>query len=379
MGLYRSVLRPLLFRADAERVHGWAIRAGELAASSHWLCSTVAARQAPAGERLAVTVGGLRFRTPIGLAAGFDKSARAAPFLAALGFGHVEVGSISAEASAGNPPPRLFRLPLDRAIVVNYGLPNDGAERVAQRLAAAQRPSVPLGINLVSTNRGAGAAPASDDAVIADYLQSVQCLQAHADYLCLNLSCPNTPDGRNFFHEPRRLQALLESLDRLGLAKPLFLKVAPFAGAGDVEAFLACVEPARCVSGFSVNLPSGKPGGLVTPAARLERMPGAVSGRPAADRADRTLVELYRRMDRARYRLIGSGGVFSAEDAYRKIRLGASLVQLLTALVYEGPAVVSCINRRLAGLLEADGFGHVGEAVGVDALNTRRAPIVRSD
>jgi dihydroorotate dehydrogenase len=369
MRVYRRLLRPLLFRADAETVHGLAIRAAELASSSDWLCSSVARRHAPGSERLAMEVGGIRFRTPLGLAAGFDKSARAVPLLAALGFGHVEVGSISADPSTGNPKPRLFRIPRDRGIVVHYGLPNDGAERVAERVAG-MRAGAPLGINIVSTNRGPLAAAEPDEAVIGDYLRSVRRLEPLADYVCLNLSCPNTREGRGFFQEPARLRQLLHELDTLsdrGVAKPLFLKVAPFQSLADLEAFLETVEPARCVTGFSVNLPPGKPAGLATPAPELSGMPGAVSGPPAAAAAERTLRELYRRMDRSRYRLIGSGGVFTAEDAYRKILLGASLVQLMTALVYEGPGVVSAINEGLARRLEADGVRHIGEVVGSDA------------
>jgi dihydroorotate dehydrogenase len=142
--------------------------------------------------------------------------------------------------------------------------------------------------------------------------------------------------------------------------------VAPFQSLAELESFLATVEPARSVTGFSVNLPPGKPAGLATSASELAAMPGAVSGPIAAAAADRTLRELYRRMDRSRYRLIGSGGVFTAEDAYRKIRLGASLVQLMTALVYEGPGIAAQINRGLAHLLERDGVQHVAQAVGVD-------------
>ncbi len=371
MGLYRSVLRPALFRADAERMHGIAIRAAEIAGASSRLCATVAARHTPPSARLGLRCAGLEFTTPLGLAAGFDKSARAVRFLSTLGFGHLEVGSISADASAGNPGARLFRIPLDRGIVVHYGLPNDGADAVAQRLAGVRLP-VPLGINIVSTNRGPEAKPDPDDAVIDDYLRSVHRLQPHADYLCFNLSCPNTRDGRNFFHEPRRLRALLDELESLGIDKPLFLKVAPFADTRELEIFLEAVEPARFVKGFAINLPSGKPAGLATPAAQLARMPGAVSGAPAASAADRTIAELYRRMDQERYRIIGSGGVFSGDDAYRKIRLGATLVQLLTALIYEGPEVVMSINARLAQLLEADGFEHVADAVGVDAISAQR-------
>lgn len=365
MNLYRPLVRPLLFGADAETVHGLAIRAAELASASHWLCSAVATRNTGASERLRVDVAGLHFATPLGLAAGFDKSARAVPLLGALGFGHVEVGSISAEPSAGNPKPRLFRIPLDRGIVVNYGLPNDGAERVAARLAGL-RERAPLGINIVSTNRGSSAASVSDEDVIADYLASVRRLAPVAGYLCLNLSCPNTREGRGFFHEPERLARLLQGLDATDISKPLFLKVAPFASLAELETFLATVAPARCVTGFSVNLPPGKPSGLKTPAAVLSAMPGAVSGPAAAAAADRTLRELYRRMNRSRYRLIGSGGVFTAEDAYRKIRLGATLVQLMTALIYEGPGIARTINRNLDRLLEVDGVAHVSDVVGVD-------------
>ena len=162
MTVYTRVLRPLLFRAEPERAHEWAVRAAELASSAGPACRALAARRAPADERLAVEVAGLRLRSPLGLAAGFDKSARGVPALAALGFGHVEIGSVSADPSAGNPRPRLFRLPAERAIVVHYGVPNDGAARVAERLGRP-RPPVPVGVNVVSTNRGDGEAETDDE------------------------------------------------------------------------------------------------------------------------------------------------------------------------------------------------------------------------
>lgn len=365
MDIYRSLLRPLLFSTGAETAHGLAIATAGLASSSRWLCSRIERRHGVQSPRLAIEIKGLRFRTPLGLAAGFDTSARAVPLLAALGFGHIEVGSISAAPSAGNARPRLFRIPQDRGIVVNYGLPNDGAARVAGRLGGL-RACAPLGINIVSTNRGPSGAADPDEAVIGDYLRSVRRLQRVADYLCLNLSCPNTREGRGFFHEPARLRLLLDGLGTVHLTKPLFLKVAPFSTLLDLERFLATVEPSPCIAGFSVNLAPGKPEGLATAPSKLAAMPGAVSGPPAARVADRTISELYRRMDRSRYRIIGSGGIFTAQDAYRKIRLGASLVQLMTALIYEGPGVVGAINQGLERLLEADGMSHVEQAVGVD-------------
>jgi dihydroorotate dehydrogenase (fumarate)/dihydroorotate dehydrogenase len=338
---YTRFVRPLLFRADPERAHEWAVRAAELGSRSPAACRLLASR-AVVDERLAVEVAGLRLGSPLGLAAGFDKSARGVPLLSSLGFGHVEVGSVSADPSAGNPRPRLWRQPDERAIVVAYGVPNDGALRVGARLAGGHA-AVPVGVNVVSTNRGRDE---TDEAVIADYVRSVGLLAPLADYVCLNLSCPNTRDGREFFADRSRLRELL---DRLVVDRPLFIKVAPFASAGDLDSFLAAAE-APFVSGFSVNLPPG------------ER--GAVSGPPAAPLALRTVAELHRAGGRP---VIGSGGVSSAADAWRMIRAGASLVQVYTALVYEGPGLVPRMTRELGALVARDGFERVGEAVGTSA------------
>ena len=346
-------MRPLLFRADPERVHDATVRAGELASRSRAVCRLVAARRPAPDPRLAIEVAGLRFANPLGLAAGLDKSARAVPLLSALGFGHVEIGSVSAEPSPGNPRPRLFRVVDERAIVVHYGVPNDGASRVAERLARP-RPAVPLGVNVVSTNRGD--ASETDAGVIGDYVESVRRLERHGDFVVLNLSCPNTRDGQGFFADRSRLRALLESLGELGVERPLLVKVAPFAGAGELDSFLDAVSSVSFVSGVSVNLPPGNRFGL----------PGAASGPPAAAAAERTVAELHRAAG-DRFAVIGSGGVSTAEDAYRMIRLGASLVQLYTALVYEGPGVVGRIASGLAALLARDGFARVGDAVGLDA------------
>jgi dihydroorotate dehydrogenase (fumarate)/dihydroorotate dehydrogenase len=366
VSLYASLLRPVLFRGDAERMHDYALRAAEKAGGCRTLCSMARAWSGEPDPRLRVEAAGLRFAHPVGLAAGFDKNGRGIPFWAALGFSHAEIGSVSAWLSLGNPRPRLFRIPEDRGIVVNYGLPNDGAERVAARLAQI-RTGIPLGINVVNTNRGPGAAPESDDAVIDDYVRSVRILEPHAGYLALNLSCPNTRDGRAFVSDACRVAALLDAVGALKPQKPVFLKVAPFASLRELESFLKLAERADYVRGFEVNLPPGKPPGLRTPPGQLARMPGAVSGKPCEAASNRTIAELYRSMDRARYAIIGAGGVFTAGDAYLKLRLGASLVQVLTALVYEGPGAVRRIRDGLAALLERDGFSHAGGAVGVEA------------
>jgi dihydroorotate dehydrogenase len=363
MQIYSTSLRPLLFRFDAEWMHDRAIQAGQLLGSISVTRGLMSALCSFHDPRLETEVCGIRFRNPVGLAAGFDKSGRAIRALAALGFGHLEIGSVSADPSRGNPKPRLFRLPRDRAIVVHYGLPNDGAEAVAERLSGKKLP-IPLGINIVKTNRGLNAPPEPDEDILADYVRSVRILSGLGDYLCLNLSCPNTEMGRDFFSDQRNTARLMRALSELQIPCPVFLKVSPLGGIRAIEELLAAVEGFGFVSGFVFNLPPGKPENLVTPPHVVAAMPGAVAGKPVERLINACIREMYRRMDRSRYRIIGAGGIFSAEDAYRKILLGASLVQLLTALIYEGPGIVQRINRGLCRLLERDGFVSVTEAVG---------------
>ena len=364
MRLYSTLIRPLAFRLEPETAHHLAIAAGSRLG---WAASAMRAVTLVENERLSIDVAGLHFRNPVGLAAGFDKSGSAITALAGLGFGSIEIGSISIEPSAGNPRPRLWRLPDDRGIIVHYGLPNDGTQAIAERLSGTRLP-VPLGINLVVTNRGPGAAPLTADQIISEYLAAAKTMARHADYLMLNLSCPNTIDGRDFFADRGHLDACLGALDDLNLKLPVFLKVSPLGGVEAIERVLAAADARRFVSGFMFNLPPVKPGGMRTPQKVWRALPGAVSGPPAAALADVCIRETFRRMDRKRHVLIGAGGVSSADDAYAKIRNGASLVQLLTALIYEGPGVVRRITEGLAKLLTRDGVKHLKDAVGVDVV-----------
>lgn len=364
MSFYSSIVRPLAFRLDAERAHHLAIGIG---ASTRAFARPLYRLNAIQDPRLESIVAGLRFPTPLGLAAGFDKNGTAIETLAGLGFGFVEIGSVSIDPSFGNPRPRLFRLPRDRAIVVHYGLPNDGAHAVAKRLANTHLP-VPLGINLVKTNRGLGAPAETDEQIINEYIEAARVVSPVADYLMLNLSCPNTEDGRDFFADAGHLRAFLTALGELPLSLPIFLKVSPLGGIASIERLLAAAEEHGYISGFMFNLPPVKPDGLRTAEHIWRAMPGAVSGPPAAALADACIRETFRRMDRKRYVIVGAGGISTDEDAYAKIRLGASLVQLLTALVYEGPGVVRRITQGLLRLIERDGLRHIAEAVGVDAI-----------
>ena len=363
MTIYSTLVRPLVFRLDPETAHHLAIAAGH---GLGWAAGALRAAMTVEDDRLATEVAGMHFPTPIGLAAGFDKSGTAIRALAGLGFGSIEIGSVSLDPSVGNAKPRMWRLPDDQAIVVHYGLPNDGTDVIGGRLAGARLP-VPLGINVVVTNRGPGAVPLNADQIIGEYAAAAEAMAPHADYLMMNLSCPNTVDGRDFFADAGHLDAFLAALDDTKLRRPMFLKVSPLGGIEAIERVLGAADGRDTVSGFMFNLPPLKPAGLRTAERIWRELPGAVSGPPAAALADFCLRETFRRMDRKRHVLIGAGGVFTAEDAYAKIRLGASLVQLLTALIYRGPGVVRTITQGLAELLARDGVKNVADIVGVDA------------
>ena len=323
---------------------------------------------AEADARLGQTLWGLRFRSPVGLAAGFDKDARLVRFWDALGFGWADVGSVTNEASVGNARPRAFRLPDDRALVNRMGLNNEGAAAVARRLAATPRPpGFVVSVNVAKTHRASGE-QILGEAGVEDVRQAVRTLLPHADLLTLNVSCPNTADGITF-ETPAALDALLAAVsperDAVGGRRvPLLVKLSPDA-AGVAE--LVAVALAHGVDGFvASNTASGRDG-LRTGADALARIGrGGLSGRPLAARSLALVRDLYRLTD-GRVPLVGVGGVDSAEAAYARIRAGASLVQLYTALVYDGPGVVRDITRGLAERLDRDGFGSVTEAVGVDA------------
>ncbi|MEV0291151.1 quinone-dependent dihydroorotate dehydrogenase [Kribbella sp. NPDC050820] len=362
--MYEGLVKPLLFRMDAERAHNLAIRACDAAGRSGTLRGAMARRFGVDDPRLRTAVAGIEFANPLGLAAGFDKNGRAVTMLGSMGFGHVELGSVSAYESHGNPRPRLWRLPDDHAVVVYYGVPNDGAEAVAARLAR-RRPAVPLGINLVKTNDPNR--PAVEPDVYDDFARSMRLLAGAADYVTLNLSCPNSADDRDFFDDHDRIGTLLGHLADVTIEVPLVLKLKPTTDRGKLRDIVQIADVFPSVRGFAINLPSGRPKHLKlkSAAAVLDFRPGAIAGEPVESYLNEVLAHLYDAIGPgSRYALIAAGGVASAEAAYRKIRLGASLVQLYTGLIYHGPRLVPEILRGLADRLERDGFDSVEKAVG---------------
>lgn len=362
MDFYTSLARPLLFSCDAEWIHNRTLDACAIFGATAWSRALLQHLFAYDDRRLHTRVAGLSFANPLGLAAGFDKNGRATRALDALGFGSVEIGSVSAHPSQGNAKPRLFRLPDDEAIVVNYGVPNTGAQAVASRLRNRRLNGV-LGVNLVETNTGCALV---DDAVVAEFVEAMRPFCGIADYIALNLNCPNTTGGRSPFDDAALLRTLMLEYARIDALPPIFLKFTAHADGRRMDAMLSAIEGCDFVRGFIFNLPPGTDYSLRSPASTVERMPGTLCGPPTQERMDEALRFWYRRIDRQHYAIIGSGGIRTAADAYRKIRLGASLVQLYTALVYRGPSLVGQINRGLVEYIQRDGLRCISEAVGLD-------------
>ncbi|PZU58024.1 MAG: dihydroorotate dehydrogenase (quinone) [Sphingobium sp.] len=349
--LYRAI-RPLLFRLDAENAHRWTVRA---------LRAMPVGRPGPADPLLATRVAGLAFPNPVGLAAGFDKDGEVAHKMHALGFGFAELGTLTPLPQEGNPRPRLFRLVEDGAVINRMGFNNGGQAAAVARLASHDRRGSIVGVNI----------GANKDAVdrIADYATGVRTMAAHADYLTVNISSPNTP-GLRALQDRAALDALLAAVmaaradvmaGRNG-PLPVFLKVAPDLEPGDVDDIAACCIDHRIdaliVSNTTISRPAlrshhaGEAGGL--------------SGAPLRDLALARLRD-FRATVGTRLPLIAAGGIASAGDAYARIRAGAVLVQLYSAMVYEGPTLARRINAGLRELLLRDGFANVADAVGVDA------------
>jgi dihydroorotate dehydrogenase len=355
MALWPAI-RSVLFRLDPERAHGLAH--GALALVGPGMAR---ARRRPISPALRVRCLGLDFDGPVGLAAGFDKGEChvAGPF--ALGFSHVEIGTITPRPQPGNDRPRLFRLPEHRALVNRMGFNNAGAEACGRRLAAMPRAARlgPIGVNV-----GKNKVTPNDEAA-RDYLACIDALHPFADYLVVNISSPNTP-GLRALQERAQLDALLRAcvgrLRELAPGKPLLVKLAPD------------LEPEALDEAVDVAIAAGVSGIVATNTTvsrtGVERHPrateaGGLSGAPLEPLATAAVRRAFARAA-GRVPIVGCGGVMSAEDAYAKIRAGASLVQLYTGLIFEGPGIVARIHERLPALLARDGFATLSDAVGAD-------------
>jgi len=352
--VYR-LTRAFLFLLSAEAAHS-----GVIALLWAW------ARAAPrprARKVLAQTLWGVRFPNPLGLAAGMDKGEVLVPAWFRLGFGFVEVGTITPRPQPGNPRPRLFRLAQHGAIVNRMGFNNPGAAVVARRLSRLPRQPGPIGVN-VGRNKDT-----PNDRAAEDYVAAFRALAPHADYAAINVSSPNTP-GLRALQSEGELRALVEAVARArdelhrsgGRRVPLLVKVSPDESPEHLDAIADAAVAGGAEGLIATNTTLSRDGVSGHPRAAEE---GGLSGRPLRQPAERACARLFLRVGH-RVPIVGVGGIATAEDAYRRIRAGASLLQIYTGFVYRGPSVVREIQDGLARLLESDGLT-LAQAIGIDA------------
>jgi dihydroorotate dehydrogenase len=332
---YELFVRPLLFSLNAETAHHVTVRL--LGRAAHFDLALRALRLFQPTSK-PITLFGLTFPNPIGLAAGLDKNGIALPSWAALGFGFIEIGTVTAKAQPGNPKPRIFRLPEQQALINRLGFNNDGANAIAQRLAALREngrwPAVPVGIN-IGKSRVTPLEQATED-----YLYSFRMLRDFADYITLNISSPNTP-GLRELQEPERLSELLHAIaNEAGTApKPLIVKISPDVSDAELTAILAVCEE-NGVSGIIATNTTLDHSSI---APQLDQA-GGLSGVPLREKSTALVREI---VAQSKIPVIASGGIFDAESAREKFQAGSQLIQLYTGLVYRGPQLLREIMDSL--------------------------------
>ncbi|ANW21124.1 quinone-dependent dihydroorotate dehydrogenase [Streptomyces clavuligerus] len=368
--MYRLLFDLVFRRMDPERAHHLAVGWIQRAASVPVLRTYIAAVLAPRHRELRTEALGLRMHGPFGLAAGFDKNAVAIDGLTMLGFDHVEIGTVTGLAQPGNPRKRLFRLIPDRALINRMGFNNEGSAAVAQRLAERR----PVFRGVVGVNIGKTKVVPEAEAV-ADYVTSTERLAAHADYLVVNVSSPNTPGLRNLqATEALRplLTAVREAADRTVTSRrvPLLVKIAPDLADEDVDA-VADLAVELGLDGIIATNTTISREGLASPA-ELTAETGGLSGAPLKERSLEVLRRLYARVG-DRITLVGVGGVETAEDAWQRILAGATLVQGYSAFIYQGPFWCRAVHKGLAARLAASPYATLAEAVGAGVREARTA------
>ncbi len=423
---YRNILKPILFKFDPEDIHDLFIKVGNLlgqTSATRYLTRVLFDYENPVLEQ---EILGIKFKNPVGLSAGFDKNARLTKILPAVGFGFAEAGSVTGRPCKGNEGRHLWRLPKSKSLIVYYGLTNDGAEAIARRLLEVQLQVSPkldfeqeakgpevglrahlksnflhksnfvLGISLAKTN---DQKTITTEAGTADYIKAYEAFLKTdvGDYFTINISCPNTFGGEPFV-EPERLDLLLSAfakirdeesarglpsvkakevqlqvspkLDFVSVNRPLFIKLPPDLSEEKLDAIIELVKKYK-INGFvSTNLTKDRNNPLIKDKIKdpLPTDKGGLSGKIVEELATKQIEYIYKKIkdlpQTERPIIIGCGGIFTAQDAYNKIKAGASLLQLITGMIFEGPQVISEINQGLVTLLQKDGYKNISEAVG---------------
>ena len=355
---YKNLLKPLLFRADPEKVHDYFTNIGIFLGSNFITQFITKILFSYSHNSLKQKILNINFSNPVGLAAGFDKDARLTKIIQHIGFGFEEVGSITGEKCFGNPKPRLWRLKKSESLVVNYGLKNDGSEIISKRLKN-KKFKLPIFTSIAKTN--------SKDTVsvkngIKDYVKAYNLLKNIGNISVLNISCPNAFGGQPF-NDKSKLEKLLKEIIKIRTKKPIFIKISPDLTQKQIDDIISLSFKYNISGIICSNLTKIKNNKLID-----EDVPmvGGFSGKVVKDISDDLIKYVYKKSE-GRLVIIGLGGIFTAEDAYQKIKNGASLVQLITGMIFQGPQTISEINQTLVELLRKDGFSNISQAIGIDA------------
>jgi dihydroorotate dehydrogenase len=364
--LYKKIVKPILFRMDPEKAHHLTINglhaASNVPGAKQLLKSLYGVERSPL---LAQTLWNIPFENPIGLAAGLDKNAQAVEAFSQIGFGFMEVGTITPKPQPGNEGPRMFRLPSDQALINRMGFNNIGIQAMAQNLRKIKKRDIPLVINM-GKNKITPNEHAEDD-----YLACMQELYPLGDIFVVNISSPNTPNLRNLQHGDdlkRLLHAVKGEIDLQNEkhghpGKPVLVKISPDLTDDELQHTVHSIMEIGMSGIIATNTTTVKDG-LKDP---NKEKPGPLSGKPLGRRSTEVIRRVYQLTD-GKLPIIGVGGIFSAHDAYEKIRAGASLVEVYSALIYEGPELLSRMNEELKTLLRKDGYTHISQAIGADQL-----------
>ncbi|MBS3091844.1 quinone-dependent dihydroorotate dehydrogenase [Candidatus Pacearchaeota archaeon] len=365
-GIYKGIIKQIFFKIDPEKVHDNTLRLGKILGSNPITRLATRACFSYSNKILEQKILSIKFKNPIGLSAGFDKDGYLIDIIPSTGFGFEEVGSVTGERCDGNPKPRLWRLKKSKALVVYYGLKSEGCEAVAKRLKEKfniKKCKIPIGISVAKTN---SKLTASTEAGIKDYVKAYKAFAEIGDYTTINLSCPNAYGGQPF-HNAKNLNLLLSKIRKIPSKKPIFLKIAPDLSEKQLDDIIKIAEKYK-INGFvCTNLTKDRENLNIKNKILDENLPenGGISGKVVEELANKNISYIYKKT-KGKFIIIGVGGVFSAEDAYKKIKLGASLIQLITGMVFEGPQTISEINQDLTKLLKRDGYKDISEAIGVE-------------
>jgi dihydroorotate dehydrogenase len=364
--LYRHLIRPILYLLKPDTIHPIVAGGSELAARTPILGRALRRSFRVDDPVLRTTADGVTYPNPVGLSAGFDKDAQFLHFEEAFGFGFAEIGSITGQPYRGNPKPWARRMVRNESLVVNYGLKSQGVERVAQRLERTHV-AMPYGISVAKSNLP----DCFGAAAIEDYVKVYVRTKGLGQYATINLSCPNTADGTPF-SDPETLEPLLKALTdaraQHNIHKPTYLKINPDMAREKLDSIVDLVQQYE-LQGLVI-------GNLIKDKARAHALldypedhdlnwPGGISGKPVRALSTETIRYVYRKTN-GEMTIIGTGGIFTGDHAYEKIRAGASLVQLITGFIFGGPATIRNINKRLLVLLKRDGLSSIQQAVGAD-------------